>query len=171
MKKLILTFIAMFVVCLAVQAETVPKIGVFNIEEIIVNFFETKEAWDHVIKLSNEINAELDRIEDEIRQLETLRLQAINAGNDSLALEYQEDINQKKEYNKSYYQVMSDKLQDAKDSVLNNDDNMRKILKAISTIGESEGYGLILDSKTGEIWWHSPVLDITDLVKRRLGIQ
>ncbi|MBN1649001.1 MAG: OmpH family outer membrane protein [Spirochaetales bacterium] len=173
MKKSIL-LISIFLLCLVfAQAEQLSKIAVVDINKVLSFYAGDKQAWKKLEQDINNLDQELEKMKLEIENLEKARLAALQDDNQTKALQYQKEIENKKELQKSYYKVMMDQIERKRNDLFRNSDALDKISRQITHIAESEGYTLVIDvnAKSYGVFWWSPTIDITPKLLAELGLQ
>ena len=170
MKKFIICAFCAF--CgLTASAQSQPKFGHVNTQEIIQAMPEFTTARTEIEKLTQQYEADLKSMQDELQKkaeafekeeatlpenIKTRRNQELNDLYTRLQQSYQDN------------QASLQKAQTEKMSVIS-----EKILAVVKKIGEEGGYIYIVDTSSGVIPFVNSTLstDITDQVKKELGIQ
>ena len=173
MKKTLLTVIIMLLCLNALHAEQLSKIAVVDINKVLSYFAGDKQAWKKLEQDINNLDQELDKMKQEIDRLEQERLTALQNDNQTKALQYEKEIEKKKEIQKSYYKVMMDQIERKRSDLFKNSDALDKIGREITNLAESEGYTLVIDvnAKSYGVFWWSPTIDITSKLLAKLGLQ
>jgi Skp family chaperone for outer membrane proteins len=144
-----------------------------DINKVLSFYAGDKQAWQKLEQEIARLDQDLERMKAEIDKLEQERLSALQADNETKALQYESEIEKKKDHQKSYYQVMMNQIERKRNDLFRNSDALDKISRAITNIAESEGYTLVVDvnAKSYGVFWWSPTIDITCKLLARLGLQ
>jgi Skp family chaperone for outer membrane proteins len=154
-------FLIIIIICFsiypAISEVNIDKIGVINIDEVIKTVFSGNSAAIQEIKKEKEdFQKTLDKMKDNIMKLEALKLKETDA-NKKIA--YDKKIEEAKKEYSDYYKVknyqLETKIKNVQGPMLNEVKNVIKI------IAEKDGYSLILDVKSENIFYYSIDIDIT----------
>jgi len=163
MKKI---FLLVFV-CLGfgfiAEAQQLTRFAVVDLPKVYVAFFRESRAVRDFEERSARVQADIDRMTNEIQ---TLRINHVNAqaqGNYEQALRIENDINRRSDFLKEYYRTKTAELETLKARLARSSSFQEQVYDEIRFIAESEGYSMVLNLKenTG-ILWYSPTVDITD---------
>ncbi|MDC7125747.1 MAG: OmpH family outer membrane protein [Spirochaetales bacterium] len=170
MFKRVLTIASLITVLFtfSVSAEQLSKIGVVNFSRIVEDYFAESSAWREIDNMREKYEKGRDEILEEINDLKTQKLDALNKNNKSKALKIEDQIYQKQEYLKEFHSVWQNRINTKSQSISQSSTFTAEILDAITYVSESEGYSLILRTQDENILWYNHEVDITDLVLKRL---
>ena len=172
MRKAVLVILLIVLAVLPAAAEQLSKIAVVDMNKILQYYARDKQAWTRLENKINEVDQELTRMKEEIENLEAQRLSAMQNNESLRALQLAQQIEEKKEVQKSYYKVMTAQIERDKQDLYNNSDALDKIQRELINLAEDEGYTAVfnIDATENGILWYSPTIDITDLLLKRLGL-
>jgi outer membrane protein len=145
-------------------AETIPKIGVLNRKKVTQSFFkESKTLRDleaEKAKADEYIQSQLD----EIKNLESKKVEAQKNHDDENAFKLANDIKKKEEYLREYNRVTFQQYNDKLQKLYYSGEFVNELYEAIENVALSEGISIVLDSTKSEILFCVPEVDITDKV-------
>ena len=167
LKKLLLVAAVLFPMLASAQT---LKIGIVDTQELIAKMPDTAAAQKQLEDVSKKyqdeyakLGEEMKRMVDEYQNMKEDELPAIRERKTRELSDYQQKIQQfeqtaDQDLQKMQYDLMSPVLQ--------------KIRTAIEAVGKEGGYSLV-QNKDAQIilYYDSPVVDITNDVKAKLGIQ
>lgn len=167
LKKLLLVAAVLFPMLASAQS---LKIGIVDTQELIAKMPDTAAAQKQLEDVSKKyqdeyakLGEEMKRMVDEYQNMKEDELPAIRERKTRELSDYQQKIQQfeqtaDQDLQKMQYDLMSPVLQ--------------KIRTAIEAVGKEGGYSLV-QNKDAQIilYYDSPVVDITNDVKAKLGIQ
>lgn len=145
------------------------KIGIVSLDEVIEKLPEYQDAQNKFVETSKKyedelakLNDELKRRYDDIQNMPEDELQAIKERKLREFQEYQVKIQQ---FTQTADQDLARVQQDLMAPL------EKKVRDAIESVGQDGGYSLI-EQKVNQLilYYAAPVVDITDQVKARLGI-
>ncbi|WP_028973523.1 OmpH family outer membrane protein [Spirochaeta cellobiosiphila] len=170
MKKYISFLVLICLVSSFAFADRITKVGVVDLSRIYSVYYKESKAVREIEELKKTYQNDINRMNDEIRQLTEKKMKAENDGDDSTALKLDNEIFKKKELLKEYASMRQSQLKKKSDSVLESSDFLKEILSQIQYVSEAEGYSLILQKNgtSSNLVWYSPDVDITDAVLDRL---
>lgn len=165
-KKILL--IAALVLPICASAQTL-KIGLVNVDEVVQKLPEYTDAQNKFVETSKryedelaKLNEELKRRYDDIQNMPDTELEAIKERKVREFQEYQVKIQQ---FTQTAEQEMGKVQQELMAPI------EKKVQDAIRSVGQEGGYSLI-QPNVGSIilYYASPVVDITNEVKAKLGV-
>jgi len=161
MKKFLFVLLIITFLSINIFADiNIYKIGVINLEEVITTIFSGKSGViKEIQKEKEDFKIKLERMKDEIMKYEALKLKESDS---EKKLAYQKKIDDlKKQYN-DYYKVkkyeIEKKIQNIQGPLMN------EIRKAVTKVAEREGYSIILDINSDDIYYYSIDIEITQKV-------
>ncbi|MDR2054167.1 MAG: OmpH family outer membrane protein [Treponema sp.] len=167
-RSVILVFLAL-TLGLSLEAQQLTRFAVVDLSRVYTSFFRDSRAVREFEERSARVQAEIDRISAEIQSLRSSQLDAEARGDEARALRLEDQIYQRSEYLKDYYQTKTAELNDQKAKLSQSGTFLDQVYGEIRYIAESEGYSMVLNLKenTG-ILWYSPTVDITDKLIQNL---
>jgi outer membrane protein len=169
MKKLVLMMVLALLVGGQIAAQQLTRFAVVDLSRVYMSFFRDSRAVREFEEQSALVQAELDRMTKEIQDLTNAKYTAESQGDRTLIARIENEIYQKSERLKEYYQLKTAELEDRRNKLTQSDTFMDEVYGEIRAIAEADGYSMVLNLKenTG-ILWYSPTVDITDQLIRSL---
>ncbi len=169
MKKNSLILILLFTIISAeISAEKLTMIGVVDLTKIVSNYFKESAAWREIDELTQKVEETTNAKLEEIKMLQSKKINAQNRGDDTLALQLDNEIEKNKQYLQEYHKIMSDRISSKKENLLTSSGFSKEIIDAISFIAEDQGFSIVLRKKDPNILYYNYEVDITDRVIDRL---
>ena len=163
MKRIILLFLICLGLCLEAEAQQLTRFAVVDLPKVYMAFFRESRAVRDFEQRSARVQAEIDKMTNEIQNLKINQVNAQAQGNQDQVLRLETEINRKSEFLKEYYKTKTAELETLKNRLSRSSSFQEQVYDEIRFIAESEGYSMVLNLKenTG-ILWYSPTVDITD---------
>jgi len=165
-RKMAAPLIALFVLGFAAAgfAQQV-KVGVVNSQNAFNTSLEGKKAQGQLQDKDNKIKADLAKLDNEIKQLQTkLSTQQMTLTNEA-AVQIQSDIDKKTTARKRLEEDATRDMQQVKYALIQ---RIRgEMVGIIEAIAKEKGYDLVLDLGASGIVFFNPTIDITDEVIKR----
>lgn len=161
-------FCLLFMSISAISAEQLTTVGVVDISSVYTSFFSDSAAVRSLENLRNSIQRELDGHVAELRQLQQQKLDAENAGRESVALRLDNEIFEKSQYIQEFQRVKQGQLQDRQNNLRSSESFLSQLQAAISYVAEANGFTIVVSASDDKLLWWSQEVDITDLVLERL---
>ncbi len=170
MKKIRILLITAFILLFSsgVYAEKLTMIGIVDLTKIVSNYFKESAAWREIDELTQKVEETTNAKLEEIKTLQAKKIEAQNKGDDTLALQLDNEIEKNKQYLQEYHKIMSDRINSKKENLLTSSGFSREIIDAISYIAEDQGFSIVLRKKDPNILYYNYEVDITDKVIDRL---
>lgn len=169
MKKNSLILILLFTIISAeISAGKLTMIGVVDLTKIVSNYFKESAAWREIDELTQKVEETTNAKLEEIKMLQSKKINAQNRGDDTLALQLDNEIEKNKQYLQEYHKIMSDRISSKKENLLTSSGFSKEIIDAISFIAEDQGFSIVLRKKDPNILYYNYEVDITDRVIDRL---
>jgi outer membrane protein len=167
-RSVILVFLAL-TLGLSLEAQQLTRFAVVDLSRVYTSFFRDSRAVREFEERSARVQADIDRMTAEIQSLRSSQLDAEARGDEERALRLENQVYQRSEYLKEYYQTKTAELNDQKAKLSQSGTFLDQVYGEIRYIAESEGYSMVLNLKesTG-ILWYSPTVDITDKLIQNL---
>ncbi|MDR1287374.1 MAG: OmpH family outer membrane protein [Treponema sp.] len=169
MKKTCVLALFLWGVLSGVQAQQLTRFAVVDLAKVYSAFFRESRAVREFEERSTRIQAEVDRMTQEVENLTLRQAEAALKGDEQQALRLESEAYRKTEYLREYYRLRTRELEDQKKRLAQSGAFLDQVYDEIRFIAESEGYSMVLNLKesTG-ILWFSPTVDITDKVIENL---
>jgi len=148
----------------AAFAQQATKIGVINSQGAFEASAEGKKAAAQVSARTTAIKAEMDRMDAEIRQLETrLNTQRLTLTAEA-GMQIQSDIERKTTARKRYEEDAAREIQTLQATLV---EKIRQdMIAVVNAYAKENGFDLIFDSNAGVIY-ANPVIDITGAIVKK----
>ena len=159
------------VLIMATQAISAQKIGHLNSGNILALMPDAAKADSGLVIYRNELIAKGDSAGKVFETEYKTFVEAYNAGTLSqIQLQKrQDDLKQKKEALQSYSQEIDQRIANLRRQLLQ--PILAKLDEALDAIGKEGGYQAIFDSSTGSTLFASESDDVTEMVKKKLGLK
>lgn len=169
-KKIFVTLLVLVITAGSVFAQQhITNFGIVDTNKVYDHFFKNSSALKTYENKKKEMQKEVNKRTEELRDLKSKKDQCVELGDDSGASKYAQMIKEKTEYLRDYTSTKNLELQNLKKSLSESNDFYIKLSKVIKRVAENEGLSMIL-SLQGEsaILWYSPTVDVTDKVIQEL---
>jgi outer membrane protein len=159
-----LVFFAL-VISVPVFAQQAPKTGVINSQRAFEISVEGKKASARVLERTTKIRADIAKMDNEIKQLETrISTQRTTMPADAL-LQAQSDLDRKTTARKRYEEDATRDVQKLQYDLIQK--IRSEMAGLVETVAKEKGYDLILDLGSSGVVFFNKALDITDDVIKR----
>ena len=119
----------------------------------------------------SEFQEESNKRTEEIRNLQSKKVEYEKNDNEAMALRTQAEITKKSDFLLEYTSAKNVELESMQKSMQSSDAFNKKLSETLAKIAESEGYSMILSlQQANAILWYSNSVDITDQIIKRLGL-
>jgi outer membrane protein len=157
-----------FALNLEAQIKTVPILGVVNVTKVY-NAFPSASREDRDLETEKvRVQAEVDRMTAEIRELENARLAADGRGDREQSLKLYNEIYEKSESLIEYGRVKNAEIANKRAKLSQSGGFQAWLNTAIDAVAVSGGYSMVL-RVSDNILWYSGSVDITELVKEYMA--
>ena len=153
------------------------RIVCYNIVESFQKTFWRKLCYSLKIESRNyekkksEFQEEINKRTEEIRNLQSKKVEYEKNDNEAMALRTQAEITKKSDFLLEYTSAKNVELESMQKSMQSSDAFNKKLSETLAKIAESEGYSMILSlQQANAILWYSNSVDITDQIIKRLGL-
>jgi outer membrane protein len=151
------------------SAQQITRIAVVDLNRVIAAYSRDAGPYKDFELRKSQIQTEIDRMGEEIRRLQSQKVDADKAGDRQGSLRFDSDIYKKTEFLKDYVRTKQAELEDQARKLTISSPFVQQVYKMIQQIAETEGYSLVLnlksaDSVVNSVIWYSPMIDITDKV-------
>jgi outer membrane protein len=150
-------------------AQQLTRFAVVDLPKVYLAFFRDSRPVREFEERSAGVQNEINRMNREIQGLRSQHADAVTRGDQTEALRLEAEINRRQAFAREYYNVKTAELAEQRRLLSQSGAFLEQVHREISSIAESEGYTMVLSltENTG-ILWHSPTVDITDMVIRNL---
>ena len=150
------------------HAAQLTQIGVINISKIISSYFESSYALREINDMQSKFETDKQKILSNIQDLEQQKVNAQNAGDNQKALQLDNEIFKQKNYLQEFIRIKTNQINQKRNSLLQSQNFLSELVKAIAYVAENEGYSIVLRSDDPSIMYWNKEVDITDKVIARL---
>ncbi len=159
------------VLLMATQAMTAQKIGHLNSGNILALMPDAAKADSGLVIYRNELVAKGDSAGKVFETEYKAFVEAYNAGTLSQVQiqKRQEDLKKKQEVLQNYSHEIDQRIANLRRQLLQ--PILAKLDEALDVIGKEGGYQAIFDSSTGNTLFASESDDVSELVKKKLGLK
>ena len=168
-RTLLMTVLMFAFATSGLAAEQLTTVGVVDMERILNEFFTQSEdvrEWQQNVR---DFDADRRQIEDEIAQLESERLEALEQEDELEALELEEQIDERRAFLNEFTRIRRAQLERQRNELLEGGGSFfNQVNSAMSFVAQSEGYTVIVDSEADGLLWYASEVDVTDKVIARL---
>lgn len=152
----------------SIYTDQITKVGVIDRVKVYSAFFRQSREVRMLEQRIADFTEEVDRLKEEILELEDAKLTSDGEENQELSLELSQRIFEKKQHLDTYVRVNNEQLRILRDNLSQSDEFLEEVFDVIQYIAEHEGYTLILDNRLTEIVFHTKEIDITEQVIEEL---
>jgi outer membrane protein len=160
----ILAFLA-FGMSVAAQTQDVTRIGLCDFTKVLQTAYKDTKAFRDWDQSRSDYLKELSRLNAELTDLQSQKLDADKAKDATKSLALQKTIDEKRAYLDTYRTVKSASLTQQGNSLLTGP-VMAEILDVVRAVADAGGYALILRSDTdamkGMMLYYIPDIDVTN---------
>ncbi|UCC38946.1 MAG: OmpH family outer membrane protein [Candidatus Aminicenantes bacterium] len=141
------------------------KVAVINSQKTVEESAEGKRAYAQLKERNDKIKADIARLDDEIRNLETkYNTQRLTMSDDAL-IQLTSDLERKRTDRKRYEE---DSARDFQRLQLNLTQKIREeVIPIINQVAKEKGFDMVLDVVASGVVYFNPAVDITNEVIRR----
>ena len=164
MRKNVFMFVFLLTVLgLKAEAQLLTRFAVVDLPRVYLVFFRESRAVREYEEQSARVQAEVDRMTQEIQELRRAQFEAEARGDRIQALRIQGEVNRNSELLREYFALKSAELEAQRSRMLQSDDFLRQVHDEIRILAEREGLSMVLNLQDSNgILWYSPTVDITD---------
>ena len=169
MKKIVLCIFCACCLAVSISAQQITRFAVVRLPEIYTAFFRDSQAVREFEERSARVQSEIDRMTREIQELRSRRLDAVSQGDHETALRIESDIHRREEFRLEYHSVRTAELDSQRRGLMQSGSFLEQVHNEIRRVAEGEGYSMVFNLPDSRgILWHSPTVDITDMVIQNL---
>ena len=170
-KRLFSMFVLILVLSIPVFSQQITKFGVVDTAKVYNAYFRNSAPVRNFEKKKAEFQEEVNKLSDELKNLQQKKLDYESAGNETQVLKIEAEITRKKDYLTEYTKAKNVELESLQKSLQNSDDFYKKLYNTLAKIAEGGGYSMILSLQDANaILWYSSSVDITNQVINELGL-
>ena len=170
-KRLFSMFVLFLVLSIPVFSQQITKFGVVDTAKVYNAYFRNSAPVRNFEKKKAEFQEEVNKLSDELKNLQQKKLDYESAGNETQVLKIEAEITRKKDYLTEYTNAKNVELESLQKSLQNSDDFYKKLYNTLAKIAEGGGYSMILSLQDANaILWYSSSVDITNQVINELGL-
>ena len=170
-KRLFSMFVLILVLSIPVVSQQITKFGVVDTAKVYNAYFRNSAPVRNFEKKKAEFQEEVNKLSDELKNLQQKKLDYESAGNETQVLKIEAEITRKKDYLTEYTNAKNVELESLQKSLQNSDDFYKKLYNTLAKIAEGGGYSMILSLQDANaILWYSSSVDITNQVINELGL-
>lgn len=170
-KRLFSMFVLISVLSIPVFSQQITKFGVVDTAKVYNAYFRNSAPVRNFEKKKAEFQEEVNKLSDELKNLQQKKLDYESAGNETQVLKIEAEITRKKDYLTEYTNAKNVELESLQKSLQNSDDFYKKLYNTLAKIAEGGGYSMILSLQDANaILWYSSSVDITNQVINELGL-
>lgn len=170
-KRLFSLFVLISVLSIPVFSQQITKFGVVDTAKVYNAYFRNSAPVRNFEKKKAEFQEEVNKLSDELKNLQQKKLDYESAGNETQVLKIEAEITRKKDYLTEYTNAKNVELESLQKSLQNSDDFYKKLYNTLAKIAEGGGYSMILSLQDANaILWYSSSVDITNQVINELGL-
>lgn len=152
-------------------AQQITKFAVVDTSRVYRSYFRDTAPVRNYESKKAEFQNEITRRTEELKSLQSKKLDYQKNGDDKNVLKIEAEIAKKTDYLNEYISAKNIELESLSKSLQNNDAFYKKLQATLAKIAESGGYSMILSlQEANAILWYSPSVDITDQVITELGL-
>ena len=170
-RKAWLLLFLMVLAPVAVSGEQITKIGILDIENVYAVYFRESRAVKQLQEKQSSILKEINRINEEILNLESEKLAAESRNDMQRALELDTEIFNKKQYREDFKRIKMQQLNKLSENLYQSDEFLDELLAAINYVAESEGFSVVLNNSrqfSQFFLFYTKEIDITEKVIQEL---
>ena len=170
MKRAVIFITLLFGGMLSLQAQQLTRFAVVDLPKVYTQFFRDSKPVRDFEERSARVQAEINKMNQEILGLRSQLVDAQAKGDSAKALSLENDIFKKSEFLKQYFQTKTEELEIQRKRLSESNTFMQQVYDEIRIIAEAEGYSMVLSLKedNSAILWYSPTVDITDKIIQSL---
>lgn len=172
MKKITVVFLLLAVIMVTpvfAQAQ-LTKFGVIDTSRVYNAYFRNSTGSRNYEQKKADFQAEVDRMTEELKKLQSQKLELEAAGDEDGAASLDATIKTKTNTLTQYTKTKNLELENLKNNLESSDEFYNDLYSVIEKIAESNGLSLILSlQQANAVLWYSESVDITQEVIDTLG--
>jgi outer membrane protein len=155
----------------SLSAEQITRVGILDIDKVYAVYFRESRAVKEFQQKRVEVLRDVNKIEEDILELENRKLEAESRGDASEALRLDNEIFKKRQYRDDFRRIKMDQLRRMSEKLYQSDEFLDELLDAIKFVAESEGFSLVLNAggqSSQAFLFYTKEIDITEKVIQEL---
>jgi outer membrane protein len=155
-----------------VFAQRITNVGLVDLVTVYNAYYKESAAVKDLEQKRNEVLRELDRIDAQIRDLESRKVDAEGRGDTATALDLDRQIFERKSYRSDYQRIKMEQIRKLAASLSNSDEFLAELQEVIKYVAESEGFSIILNisgQAGSNLMFYTKEVDITGKVIEELN--
>lgn len=156
----------------AAGAQQMTRYAVVDIMKVLESFYGDSKTLRDFEDKQRSVQAEIDRMQKEIKDLQQKRVEVQQKGDAAKAVEMDTTIQKKTDFLKDYYKAKNDELETQRKKLFESSEFASEVYAEIQRVAEGEGYSMVIDWKRASelrfLIWYSTSIDITDKVIENL---
>jgi len=153
------------------SADQITRVGILDIDKVYAVYFRESRAVKEFQQKRVEVLRDINRIDEEVLDLENRKLEAEGRGDASEAIRLDNEIFKKRQYRDDFRRIKMDQLRRMSEKLYQSDEFLDELLQAIQFVAESEGFSLVLNAggQSSQMFlFFTKEIDITEKVIQEL---
>ena len=149
--------------------QMLTRFAVVDLARVYTAFFMESREVREFEERSARVQADIDRMTREIQELNSRRIDAVMAGNQTEALRLESEISGRTDFLRDFHATRTAELERQRRQLAQSPGFLSQVHDEIRFIAEREGFSMVLNlSDNRNILWFSPTVDITDRLIQNL---
>jgi len=152
-------------------ADQITRVGILDIDKVYAIYFRESRAVKEFQQKRVEVMRDINRIDEEILELENRKLEADSRADANEALRLNNEIFKKRQYRDDFRRIKMEQLRRMSEKLYQSDEFLDEVLQAIQFVAESEGFSLILNAggQSSQMFlFYTKEIDVTEKVIQEL---
>lgn len=156
--------------CASLQAQTAPKYGHMNLGNLLDLMPDTKKADEQIKAFAAQLQAKDDSLGRALQSAADILQKEYDGGTLTplQAQQRQAELQKQQEFIQKFEQDAQQQVAAKREELLN--PILKKVDEAIKAVAKESGYAMIFDTSTGAMLFAADTDDVTEMVKKKLGI-
>ena len=171
MRKIVLALAAACIAAAGVQAQQqqITRFALVDLTRVYSALFADSRAVKDLEARSAAVQADINRMTEELQGLRSDHAEAVAAGDQRRAQRLQNDIQRKQTALVDFHTSKTAELEAAYKALADSNAFPEEMYSDIRYVAEREGYSMVIDANTTPgILWYSATVDITDKLIERM---
>ncbi|MBN1698683.1 MAG: OmpH family outer membrane protein [Spirochaetales bacterium] len=148
--------------------QNMPKVGVVNIKKIAQTYFRDSKAFRDLQEEKEKNEKYIEQVKKDIQNIEKQILEANMANNYDLGFRLESEKKRKVEHLREYIRITNQQIEEKLKKLYYSDEYLEELIEKIEMVALKQGFSLILDIDSSEIYFYTQEIDITELVIEEL---
>jgi len=151
--------------------QQITRVGILDIDKVYAVYFRESKSVKEFQQKRLEVLRDINKIEEDILDLENRKLEAERRGDASEALRLDNEVFKKNQYRDDFRRIKMDQLRRMSEKLYQSDEFLDELLQAIQFVAESEGFSLVLNAggqSSQAFLFYTKEIDITEKVIQEL---